>query len=116
MHRVLFFSDPEDEKGEAQKRDWPKICRLVPRPVPEVVAFEVRRLHLHRRLVVTLFTPVEVAYSECEANNHCISPFHQNARQRGHNAGHDDGFQNMASPIPIALNGAPIDFDDTIRS
>ncbi|MGV1752521.1 hypothetical protein [Agrobacterium sp. CG674] len=89
---------------------------MVPGPVPEVVAFEVRRLHLHRRFEVPLFTPVEVAYSECKANNHRISPFHYNARQRGHNASHDDGFQNMASPIPIALNGAPIDFDDTILS
>ena len=116
MHRALSFFDPEDEEGEAQKRSGPEICRLVPGPIPKVVALEVRRLHLHRRFVVTLFTPVEVARSECEANNHRIPPFHQNARQRGHNASHNDCFQHMASPIPIALNGAPIDFDETILS
>lgn len=70
---------------------------------------------MHRHLVIAFFSTVEMADGEGKADETRIAPVQDDPREDGYHERHDDGFEHVACPIPIALYDVPVDHEDVFR-
>ncbi|UFX03332.1 hypothetical protein SmedWSM1115_06670 [Sinorhizobium medicae WSM1115] len=101
-----LWQESEDDAGENQG-GRPEVCRLIPAPFPNFIAFKMRRRQLCGNLEITFLAAVEVPGGKCETNDKRQLSGRDRHEQQSDDCCDAKTLDHVTKPIEVSLNVTP---------